>query len=176
MRQINYWNVVRKANDLDRIGFGGGCHWCTEAVFQKIKGVGQVEQGFIAFVGENSAFSEAVIVHFDRAVISLEQLIFIHLQTHSSSSSHSLREKYRSAIYSFSAEQETEAGEILSNLKKSFRRKLITRVYPFKAFRPSREEFRNYYLQDKERPFCRTYIEPKLHILLKDFSEDVKEE
>lgn len=167
---------MKNLESLIKIGLGGGCHWCTEAVFQKLKGVVKVEQGFIASSGENAGFSEAVLVYFNQAVISLERLILIHLHTHSSSSSHSLRDKYRSAIYTFSEEQEKLAGEILTKLQKSFSRKLITRVYPFEAFRPSQEEFRNYYLQDRNKPFCKTYIEPKLDILIKDFSADVKED
>lgn len=161
---------------LEKAGFGGGCHWCTEAVFQCLNGVEKVEQGFIASVGKASGFSEAVIVHFDPAVISLERLTLIHLHTHSSSSLHSFRKKYRSAVYTFSEEQEKQAGEILSGLQAGFSRKLVTKVLPFREFKASGEEFWNYYLQDRHRPFCQTYIEPKLKILSADFSEDVKRE
>ncbi|MCM4158904.1 peptide methionine sulfoxide reductase [Antarcticibacterium flavum] len=162
--------------NLERAGFGGGCHWCTEAVFQRLKGVEKVEQGFIASIGKASSFSEAVIVHFDPGVISLDRLILIHLHTHSSSSLHRFREKYRSAIYTFSEEQEKQAGKILARHQKEFNHTLITRILPFREFRPSGEEFRNYYLQDRHKPFCRTYIEPKLEILSADFSENVKME
>lgn len=141
-----------------------------------LKGVKKVEQGFIASTGENTTFSEAVIVHFDPGEISLERLIFIHLTTHSSTSIHSMREKYRSAVYTFSSEQDKLTKEILANLQHNFSKKLITRVFPFKEFRPGAEEFRNYYLQNKQRPFCQRYIEPKRQILLQQFSEDVKEE
>jgi peptide-methionine (S)-S-oxide reductase len=167
---------VKEGRSLDKIGLGGGCHWCTEAVFQMLRGVRHVEQGFIASTGKNSTFSEAVVVHFDPPEISLKRLIVIHLNTHSSTSIHSMREKYRSAVYTFSSQQEKIAREILTDLQHHFSKKLITGIFPFKEFRPGAEEFRNYYFQDKQRPFCQRYIEPKRQILLQQFSEDVKGE
>jgi len=68
--------------EIEKIAMGGGCHWCTEAVFQSLKGVQLVEQGFIASHGNSDKFSEGVIVHFDPHLIPLEVLIEIHLHTH----------------------------------------------------------------------------------------------
>ncbi len=158
---------------LHKIGLGGGCHWCTEAVFQSLKGVHKVEQGFVASEKENSSFSEAVIVHFDNSKISLKDLIAIHLHTHKSTSEHSMRSKYRSAIYIFSEKDETLTTKILSDLEDDFERKLITQVLPFKAFKPSDEMFQNYYYSNKQKPFCETYINPKLKLLLDRFSKHV---
>jgi peptide-methionine (S)-S-oxide reductase len=84
---------------LKRIAFGGGCHWCTEAVFQQVVGVLKVEQGYVASKAKQSDYSEGVIIHYDRDKISLKSLIEIHLHTHQSTSNHSMRNKYRSAIY-----------------------------------------------------------------------------
>ncbi len=102
--------------NLEKIGFGGGCHWCTEAVFQSLKGVEKVEQGWIASEGEASTLSEAVIVHFDTSQISLVLLIEIHLLTHESTSEHSMRKKYRSAIYYFDVEQQVALNQLFNGL------------------------------------------------------------
>lgn len=91
-------------SEIQKIGFGGGCHWCTEAVFQNLKGVNHVAQGWIASDENNTAFSEAVVVEFNPPKINLKTLIEIHLATHKSTSNHSMRKKYRSAIYVFSKE------------------------------------------------------------------------
>lgn len=157
-----------------KIALGGGCHWCTEAVFQSLIGVEMVEQGFVASTGENSAFSEAVIVTFNPSIISLYKLIEIHLYTHNSASNHSMRSQYRSAVYSFGHQQKVQAQHILLDLQKDFEGKIITTVVPFQAFKPSAEMFKNYYTKDPEKPFCKRYIAPKLKLLLKQFSTDVK--
>ena len=133
--------MVRKT----KIALGGGCHWCTEAVFQALKGVAKVEQGFVASTNENNPFSEAVIVHYNTEDISLQTLVEIHLHTHKSTSNHSMREKYRSAVYVFSDEQKTEAENILNSFQPQFKNKLITKVYPFSEFKASHEAIQNYY-------------------------------
>ena len=162
------------AGKLQIIALGGGCHWCTEAVFQSLRGVQNVEQGYVSSTGgENSTFSEAVIIHFNQEVIPLEKLIEVHLYTHKSTSDHSMRSKYRSAVYYFEEQQKARSLVTLTNLQVSFSEKIITKVYPFKEFKASREEIRNYYLKDPEKPFCKNFIDPKLKILREQFSQDV---
>lgn len=152
-----------------KIAFGGGCHWCTEAVFQSLLGVIKVEQGFVASIDENSEFSEAVIIHFDAAKISLGVLIEIHLHTHKSTSNHSMRNKYRSAIYTFSEAQKHEATAQLELLQFQFQNELITQVLPFDKFRASRAQIQNYYYKNPKKPFCESFINPKLQILQRNF-------
>jgi peptide-methionine (S)-S-oxide reductase len=156
-----------------KIGFGGGCHWCTEAVFQSLKGVETVEQGWVSSVGEDSNFSEAVIVSYYPEIIDLKVLIEIHLLTHSSTSAHTMRKKYRSAVYYFSKEQQQEVDCILTDLQEEFDNKLITKSLPYTGFKPSREEYQNYYLKNPEKPFCRRYIQPKLSLILNKFGDGV---
>jgi len=156
-----------------KIGFGGGCHWCTEAVFQSLNGVYKVDQGFIASTGENSTFSEAVIVHYNPDIISLRILVEIHLRTHKSAVNHQMRFKYRSAIYVFSEVQSNEVKQILQSIQKEFDSNLITAILSFHEFKPSEAQFANYYYNNPEKPFCKNHINPKLRILLKLFSNQV---
>lgn len=156
--------------NLKKIGFGGGCHWCTEAVFQSLKGVVKVDQGWIASNGEANSFSEAVIVHFDSDQISLKVLIEIHLRTHKSTSEHSMRKKYRSAIYYFEARQQVVANQFLRLFQSMFDNRLITKVLPYVKFKPSGAEIENYYYKNPKKPFCTTFIDPKLKVLLSTFS------
>ncbi|WP_317128651.1 peptide-methionine (S)-S-oxide reductase [Subsaximicrobium wynnwilliamsii] len=153
------------------MAFGGGCHWCTEAVFQALKGVEKVEQGYVASVAGNSSFSEAVIVHFDEDVIKVEVLMEIHLLTHNSASNHAMRTKYRSAIYIFSEAQKFEVNLALNRIKANASEKIITSVLEFSAFEPSREAIQNYYQKNPSKPFCERYIAPKLKMLQQQFSE-----
>jgi peptide-methionine (S)-S-oxide reductase len=159
---------------LEKIGFGGGCHWCTEGVFQSLKGVLKVEQGWIASINKNDSFSEAVIVHFDSALIDLRVLIEIHLNTHSSTSDHALRTKYRSAIYTFEETQLNAAVKIIDGFQREFNNQLITEVYPFHDFKPSPTQFQDYYLKHPKKPFCERYIIPKLKLIEKQFPNNIK--
>jgi peptide-methionine (S)-S-oxide reductase len=160
----------------NKIALGGGCHWCTEAVLQSLLGVLKVEQGYVASIGDNSSFSEAVIVYFNTHEISLQTLIEIHLHTHKSSSNHSMRSKYRSAVYTFSEVQRQEVVQIIETLQKLFEKKLITQIFPFQTFAASRAEITNYYYKNPKKPFCESFINPKLKLLLNQFSSSVDQE
>ncbi|AUP80192.1 peptide-methionine (S)-S-oxide reductase [Flavivirga eckloniae] len=160
-------------NKLNKIVLGGGCHWCTEAVFQSLIGVDKVEQGYVASINENNNFSEAVIVHFNSELMPLKTLIEVHLYTHKSTSNHSMRSKYRSAVYTFSESQMEESENIIKGFQEDFENKLITKIYPFQSFKPSREAIQNYYQKDPNKPFCKTFIAPKLRFLLQRFSHQV---
>lgn len=160
---------------MKKVAFGGGCHWCSEAIFDSLKGVENVEQGWISSTQLDArAPSEAVIVHFDSLVITLDVLIEIHLFTHSATSKHSLREKYRSAIYTFSDEQQEIAQNILKEKQKLFKKTLITKIYPFSLFTLNEQKYLNYYKSNPQKPFCKLRIEPKLQKLFQKYSEHTK--
>jgi len=154
-----------------KIGFGGGCHWCTEAVFQSLIGVNRVEQGWIASIDDNHTFSEAVIVNFNSEIITLDTLIEIHLHTHKSTSNHSMRNKYRSAIYYFEMVQEIICKTSISKLQSDLDNSIITQVLPYKDFKVSREAITNYYYNNPQKPFCKQFINPKLKLILNKFSK-----
>ncbi len=120
----------------------------------------------------NSSFSEAVIVHFYEDTISLKDIITVHLQTHNSTSQHSMRSKYRSAVYVFTNEVAGLISGLLVELQSDFDKSLITQVLPFKKFKPSESQFHDYYFTDPERPFCKTHIAPKLLLLKAKFSKN----
>lgn len=158
---------------MERIGFGGGCHWCTEAVFQSLNGVVRVEQGFIKSTPPADTWSEAVIVHFDPNLIDLETLIEVHVRTHSSTGNHSMRSKYRSAVYVYDPEQGQHAERILQELQPEFDGTLVTSVLPSAGFKISDVRFQNYYRTDPDRPFCKRYIDPKLQLIRERFKVPV---
>ena len=155
------------------IGFGGGCHWCTEAVFLALRGVLSVEQGFISSASPNDSFSEAVRLQFDNSIISQEVLIEIHLRTHSSTSTHKLRSRYRSAIYTTGTLQHQKAQATLGNLQQVFTKPLITQVLPLVEFRASAKQYHFYYENRKSESFCSRFIDPKLDMLRQNFRKEL---
>lgn len=161
---------------MTTIGFGGSCHWCTEAIFQSLRGVLEVQQGWISSEGTADFFSEAVIVNFDPKIISEATLIAVHLHTHSCTSNHSMRTKYRSAVYVFCEEQAMATRQAIRNLQKEFESPIITEVLPFRKFTLNREDYLNYYRRNPEKPFCRNFINPKLKLLMERFGGEVIKE
>lgn len=157
----------------DVIGFGGGCHWCTEAVFQSLRGVNAVHQGFISSLAPHDGFSEAALVHYSPETIPLDVLIDVHLRTHASTSQHKMRGKYRSAIYVHSDRQSNAVAAKLNQAQVNFDAPLVTLVIPNKGFKSSPEHFQNYYRSNPEKPFCKTYIDPKLAKIRQRFARHV---
>ncbi|ARN76667.1 peptide methionine sulfoxide reductase [Nonlabens spongiae] len=178
-----------------KLDFGGGCHWCTEAVFQALPYVDKVEQGYIKSSPPFDSWSEAVIVHFsDHGRIP--ELMDIHLATHKSTSEHSRRAEYRSAVYYFDNGLKKELESVIIPLSRcadgkpcQLRRSgyegcmategkrnknYITKILPFKDFKPSRESIQNYYQTRPDAPFCTRYIEPKLSIVREILSSSDK--
>ncbi len=156
------------------IGFGGGCHWCTEAVFASLKGVTDLSQGYIGSDPPDDGWSEAVRMSYDPDVIPLAILIGIHLRTHSSTSDHRLRGKYRSAVYVFTKDQSTAARAVLGDLQAGYSEPIVTRVLPFRAFRSSDSRFQRYFETNAGGPFCTRYIAPKLDRLRKEYAEHLQ--
>jgi len=156
---------------VEKIGFGGGCHWCTEGVFQALRGVVQVDQGFLQSEAPWDAWAEGVIVTFDPAIIQLGILAEVHLRTHSASGTYSPEGRYRSAVYVFDDQQHDEAARTIAQFASDTGEPARTAVLAFVGFRGSEERYRNYYQTDPSRPFCRRYIDPKLAYIRQHFAD-----
>lgn len=156
------------------IGLGGGCFWCTEAVFKSLNGVNNVTQGWIGSVSPFNVPSEAVLVDYDSQIMELNDLIEIHLSTHNSQSNHSMRTKYRSGIYYFDDGQKKEIEQALNTFSVQFENKLVTRALPMIEFIENKEEYQHYYYNNPDKPFCQTYIKPKIDLLYEKYKDKIK--
>lgn len=152
------------------IGLGGGCHWCTEAVIAALRGTEAVEQGFIAAAPPDDGFCEAVRVTFDERVLPLASLIEVHLRTHASQSDHSMRGRYRSAVYAVDDAMAERCRDALHALGPRFDAPLVTRVLRLAAFRLNDERYLRYREKRPDAPFCRTHIDPKLDLLERQYA------
>lgn len=147
------------------LGLGGGCHWCTEAVFRSVAGVCKVRQGFLSTRQEPDQFSEGIWLSFDPKRVSLPDLVAIHLWTHSSSSDHHLRHRYRSALYwKDPVMRESLVGAVENEIIASGKTR-ITTIEELGSFRDSPEHYQDYYARKPGAPFCMRYIWPKLEWL-----------
>lgn len=153
-----------------RLGLGGSCHWCTEGIFSSVVGVVQVQQGWIGSQSPDEQLSEAILLEFDPKIVDLDTLIAIHLHSHSATRWHSMRHKYRSAVYVFDQVQKEAASHAITSLKHEFDEPIITQVLFHDRFVLNREELLDYYHSDPDRPFCKNYISPKLKALMKRYT------
>jgi len=172
--------------------FANGCFWCTEAIFQRLKGVETVISGYTGGTIENPTYdqvcsgktghAETLQITFDPEVISYEKLLEIFFRTHDPTTlnrqGNDVGTQYRSAIFYHNNTQE----KIAEKIKKTFDQEgaysdpIVTTIEPFTQFYPADPHHQNYYDRNTDAPYCRYVINPKLQKLLKDFSKDVKEE
>lgn len=172
---------------IKKIALSGSCYWCMEAIFQSLKGVIDVDQGWITTkhapctdfdeaVSYEAISYEAVVVEFDSNVIPLDVLIDIHIHTHSSTYEHALRERYPSAVYAYHQEDFVEIENILAEKKNSFEAPLLTQTRMAGQFKPSKQSMQDYYYNNPDKPFCQTIINPKLQKLMQQYGSWVEQE
>lgn len=164
-----------------------GCFWCTEAVFQKIKGVEEVSSGFIGGLIKNPAYrevvegrtghAEAIRLVFDDTIITFKDLLYIFFYTHDPTTlnrqGYDIGTQYRSAIFYKDAEQLATANEVIYELKslRVFDKPIVTELTPASEFYVAEQEHQNFYNLNKEYRYCQLVIDPKLNILHKKFKQ-----
>lgn len=164
----------------------GGCFWCTEAIFKRLKGVISVTSGYAGGGMENPSYervssgqtghAEAIQIVFDPKMISFNKLLeifwVIHDPTTLNRQGPDVGTQYRSAIFYHNKEQKRIAEE--SKRKDG---KIVTEIKPFTKFYTAEEYHQNYYERNKDvNPYCSIVIDPKIQKLLDKFNMDVKEE
>ena len=171
--------------------FGGGCFWCTEAVFQMLKGVENVEPGYAGGTTENPSYekvssgttghAEVIRVTYDPAIISYEDLLTVFFGSHDPTTpnrqGNDVGEQYRSVIFFQTEEEKQEARakiqEINGSLKDGTR--VVTQLEPLQEFFAAEDYHRNYFKQNASAPYCQLIIEPKIQKVKKRFAELVQQ-
>ena len=167
--------------------FGAGCFWCTEAVFQQLKGVQSVVSGYTGGSVKNPTYqqvcsgttghAEAIQVHYDPSAISYEELLEVFWKTHDPTTQdqqgNDFGPQYRSAIFYHDGEQKALAEHYKQKLDASglFPAPIVTEIVPSTEFYPAEAYHQNYYNQNASQPYCRAVIRPKLAKLHELFSE-----
>lgn len=177
---------------LETATLAGGCFWCTEAVFKRLRGVVKVVSGYSGGDVDNPSYqqvsggrtghAEAVQVTFDPRVISYESLLDVFWATHDPTTldrqGADVGHQYRSAIFYHSDEQRRAAEESKAKMDASgkLRDKIVTRIEPFKSFYPAESYHQDYYAANPHNSYCTLVIDPKITKLMRRFGDAVKEE
>ena len=168
----------------------GGCFWCTEAIFKRLKGVKSVEPGYTGGHLENPTYkevctgktghAESIQIEFDPKEISFEKLLEVFFALHNPTTLNrqgvDFGTQYRSAIFTHDKKQQQVAIKLIKKLQDSasFKNKIVTEIVPFTKFYKAENYHQNYYYTNRNKLYCRIFIDPKIKKLLKNFQENLK--
>jgi len=171
--------------------FGGGCFWCTEAVFQQLKGVQSVVSGYSGGSVKNPTYhqvctgttghAEAIQVTYDPALVSFGDLLEVFWKTHDPTTKdrqgNDVGTQYRSVIFYHSDEQKQLAEYYKKKLDESkvFGAPIVTEIAPFTVFYRAEDYHQNFYNQNPQQSYCRIMIPPKLEKLKKLLRDKLKD-
>ena len=164
---------------LVKATFGGGCFWCTEAVFQRLKGVKSVVPGYAGGDKPNptyeevctgeTGYAEVVQITYDSKEIAYKKLLDIFWKCHDPTSLNrqgaDIGTQYRSIIFYHDKKQKESAEKSKLELSKHFQKQIVTSIEPFTKFYPAEGYHKNYYNRNTNAPYCRVVIRPKLEKL-----------
>jgi len=169
--------------------FANGCFWCTEAVFQRLKGVENVKSGFTDGDIKNPAYrevvmgktghAEAIQVEYDESIIDYEVLLYVFFSTHDPTTlnrqGYDVGTQYRSGIFYTNEKQKLIAETIIDRLnKETFSNKIVTALKPATEFYEAEAEHQDFYNQNTGYRYCQLVIEPKLRVLREKFNPYLK--
>ena len=174
---MNAISLKKVENALKKATFGGGCFWCTEAIFQQLKGVEKVENGYSGGKISNPTYrevtsgvtghAEAIEFTYDPNEISYSDLVKIHLTTHNPTTLNQQGAdkgtQYRSIIFYRNEEEKTTALNVIKEVQKEYEDMIVTELAMFEQFYPAEEYHQNYYNENKDKNvYCAVVINPKL--------------
>ena len=170
--------------------FGGGCFWCTEAVFDELRGVHSVVSGYAGGKVKNPTYeqvcmgntghAEVIKIEFDPAQVSFRDLMTVFFATHDPTTlnrqGNDVGTQYRSAIFYADEPQKQEAAAFIKELDeaKTFKNSIVTTLEPLTEFYAAEDYHQKFYANNPGQGYCAYMIPPKLNKLHKQFAELLK--
>ena len=174
--------------EYEQATFGGGCFWCTEAVFLAVKGVESVESGYSGGKTDNPTYgqvssgrtdhAEVIQIKYDPSIISYEEILEIFFATHDPTTLNrqgaDVGTQYRSIILYHNEAQRQIAQQTIMKLKGEYQNPIVTQVEPYKKFYKAEDYHQNYYERNREQPYCRVVIDPKMQKFYEKYRDKLK--
>jgi peptide-methionine (S)-S-oxide reductase len=158
--------------------FGSGCFWCTEAIFQQLRGVKSVVSGYSGGTVAQPSYeqvctgktghAEVCQIEYDSSLISYEDLLEVFFTTHDPTTlnrqGNDVGTQYRSVIFYHDEEQRRTAERMKKDLeaKKTFNSPIVTEIAAFKKFYPAEDYHQNYFRNNPSQQYCRYVVAPKV--------------
>lgn len=187
---LNAQNNKKMNEKLATATFGNGCFWCTEAIFQQLKGVTSVLPGYTGGSVKNPSYrevctgttghAEAIQIKYDPDVISYRELLDIFFYTHDPTTLNrqggDVGTQYRSAIFYHDEKQKEDAETIIAQLTEEgvYDDPIVTEVTVAQVFYEAEDYHKNYYNNNKNQGYCRAVINPKLDKFMKKYGAKTK--
>ena len=173
---------------IDTITLGGGCFWCTEAVYEQVQGVTGVESGYSnghvvnpsyeQVCGGDTGHNEVVRVSFDPQQISLREVLEIFFVVHDPTTlnrqGNDMGTQYRSGIYFRDAEQERVAREVLAEADSQHRGKVVTEVLPEQNYSRAEDYHQHYFARNPHQGYCAAVVGPKVEKFRRTFASKLR--
>lgn len=168
---------------------GGGCFWCTEAVFQHVKGVSSVISGYTGGTAPGrptyreicsglTGHAEAVKITYDPTLITFADILLIFMTTHDPTTLNrqgaDVGTQYRSVIYYYNPEQQKIAEAVVKEIDIYFENSVVTEISPMGIFYDAEKDHQEYYKNNTSEGYCQVVINPKLARLRKLHSDNLK--
>jgi peptide-methionine (S)-S-oxide reductase len=183
-------NMSDQSTKLDTATFGEGCFWCTEAVFERLKGVKSVTSGYSGGTAPNPTYeavctgktghAEVTQIVYDPNEISYKELLIVFFRTHDPTSLNrqgaDTGTQYRSVIF-YHDEKQKELAEFAKkkiNEEKLYDKPIVTEISPFKVFYKAENYHQDYYNNNPNQGYCVYVIAPKLEKFEKLFKDKLK--
>lgn len=172
---------------MEKATLGAGCFWCTEAVFQRLKGVKEVKPGYTGGKVKNPTYreicsgltghAEVIQVSFDPQVVSFEEVLEVFWKTHDPTTlnrqGNDVGTQYRSAVFYHDDEQREIAEKYKAQLESEgvFDDPIVTEISPLVEFYEAEDYHQNYYNEHDSQPYCTYIIAPKIAKFNKEFGD-----
>jgi peptide-methionine (S)-S-oxide reductase len=170
----------------------GGCFWCTEAIYKRLRGVSTVQPGYAGGTKEHPTYeevssgttshAEATLIEYDPTVIPYEKILDVFFHTHDPTTLNrqgaDVGTQYRSAVFYADETEKMIAERVVKELEeeKVYPNRIVTEITPFMNFYPAEDYHRDYYDRNQNQGYCSFVIGPKIAKLLKEYADDVKDE
>lgn len=181
---------MEDSSKLEEATFGGGCFWCTDAIFRELRGVVSVTPGYAGGHTENptyeevctgtTGYAEVTRVVFDPAVISYRDLLGVYFGTHDPTQlnrqGNDIGTQYRSVIFAHDAEQLQQARDFIAEIERQevFPAPVVTSVEPLDTYYDAEENHHEFFLRNPQQPYCSAVVAPKVAKFRQAFADRLR--
>lgn len=175
--------------NLEQMTVGGGCFWCTDAVFDQVKGVQKIVSGYSGGTVPGTptyrevcsgltGHAEVIQVFFDPALVSFEDLLIIFMTSHDPTTLNrqgaDRGTQYRSVIFYHDESQKKIAETVIEEMAPYYENPIVTEISPLEKFHPAEDSHQDYYANNSSQGYCTAVITPKLARLRQMHADKLK--